>query len=137
MRDRNRTEVRNRSVKLRPVPRYRTAVLTLAMLIHDCGAPARTGKLPASPSGNFTLPQVSTNGITLEYESFGSAADPVVLLIMGLGTQLTRWPVPLCEKLVARGFRVIRFDNRDIGLSTRLDDEPVPLLATIIAARMA
>ena len=82
------------------------------------------------------MPQISANGIRLEYESFGSAANPALLLIMGLGAQLTRWTLPFCNKLVERGFRVIRFDNRDIGLSTHLDGAPVPELATIIAARM-
>lgn len=82
------------------------------------------------------VPQLSANGITLEYESFGPASHPPLLLIMGLGAQLTRWPLPFCDKLVARGYRVIRFDNRDIGLSTKLDGAPVPELATVIAARM-
>lgn len=81
--------------------------------------------------------QICANGISLEYESFGSDTNPVVLLIMGLGAQLTRWPVPFCEKLAARGYRVIRFDNRDIGLSTRLDGAPVPDLGMLVAARMA
>lgn len=83
------------------------------------------------------MPQICANGISLEYESFGSDTNPVVLLIMGLGAQLTRWPVPFCEKLAARGYRVIRFDNRDIGLSTRLDGAPVPDLGMLVAARMA
>lgn len=82
------------------------------------------------------MPQISANGIRLEYESFGSAAHPALLLIMGLGAQLTRWALPFCNKLVERGFRVIRFDNRDVGLSTHLNDAPVPELATIMAARM-
>lgn len=82
------------------------------------------------------MPQVHANGIRLEYESFGRDTDPVALLIMGLGAQLTRWPVPLCEKLAARGFRVIRFDNRDIGLSTRFDGAAVPDLRMVVAARM-
>lgn len=83
------------------------------------------------------MPQAMANGIRIEYESLGSAADPAIVLVMGLGAQLTRWPLPLCEKLVARGYRVIRFDNRDIGLSTKLDHAPVPRLTTLIAARMA
>jgi pimeloyl-ACP methyl ester carboxylesterase len=83
------------------------------------------------------VPQVAANGIQLEYESFGASDDPAVILIMGLGAQLTRWPVPFCEALVAQGFRVIRFDNRDVGLSTKLDTEPVPMIASIVAARMA
>jgi len=83
------------------------------------------------------VPQATANGIQIEYESLGSAADPAVVLVMGLGAQLTRWPLPLCEKLAARGYRVLRFDNRDIGLSTKLDHAPVPKLTALIAARMA
>lgn len=83
------------------------------------------------------MPQAQTNGIAIEYEEFGAAADPVVLLIMGLGAQLTRWPIAFCTKLVARGYRVIRFDNRDVGRSTHLDTAPVPDLGQVVAARMA
>lgn len=67
------------------------------------------------------MPKAQANGIELEYESFGSEDDETVLLIMGLGAQLTQWPVELCEALVARGYRVVRFDNRDVGLSSRID----------------
>ena len=83
------------------------------------------------------MPQVNANGLTLEYESLGSADDPALILIMGLGAQLVRWPLAFCEKLVARGFRVIRFDNRDIGLSTKFDEAPVPALSTLMAQRLA
>lgn len=69
---------------------------------------------------------VRANGIQIEYESFGSADAPVIVLIMGLGMQLTSWPDPFCQKLAAAGFRVLRFDNRDIGLSTYFDDRGVP-----------
>lgn len=79
------------------------------------------------------MPQVQANAITIEYEAFGAAADPVVLLIMGLGAQLTRWPVAFCERLAARGFRVIRFDNRDVGRSTHLTSAPVPNIAQVLA----
>jgi pimeloyl-ACP methyl ester carboxylesterase len=69
---------------------------------------------------------VTANGLRIEYESFGSNDAPVIILIMGLGMQLIAWPDPFCEKLAAAGFRVIRFDNRDIGLSTYFDDRGVP-----------
>ena len=72
---------------------------------------------------------VRANGIQIEYESFGSADAPVIVLIMGLGMQLTSWPDPFCQKLAAAGFRVLRFDNRDIGLSTYFDDRGVPNMA--------
>lgn len=90
----------------------------------------------ASIDESSCVPQVKANGIHIEYESFGGATDPLVLLIMGLGAQLTRWPVPFCEKLVARGYRVIRFDNRDVGRSTHLDWAPVPEIGDIVTARM-
>jgi pimeloyl-ACP methyl ester carboxylesterase len=64
---------------------------------------------------------VAANGITLAYESFGPADREVILLIAGAGAPLTMWPDELCEELVRRGYRVIRFDNRDTGLSTHLD----------------
>ena len=55
----------------------------------------------------------------IEYESLGDPAHPVIVLIMGLGMQLTGWPDSFCQGLVARGYRVLRFDNRDCGLSAR------------------
>jgi pimeloyl-ACP methyl ester carboxylesterase len=67
-----------------------------------------------------------TNGIDIEYETFGDPTDPVMLLIMGLGGQLIVWDDELCRQLAGQGFRVIRFDNRDVGLSTKLDDAPPP-----------
>jgi len=66
------------------------------------------------------MPQVRANGIDIEYESFGREGDPAVLLIMGFSAQMTMWPDAFCKGLAARGFRVIRFDNRDIGLSSHL-----------------
>lgn len=56
----------------------------------------------------------------IEYESIGDPARPAIVLIMGLGMQLTGWPDSFCQALVARGYRVIRFDNRDCGLSGRV-----------------
>ncbi|HUQ14054.1 MAG TPA: alpha/beta fold hydrolase [Novosphingobium sp.] len=82
------------------------------------------------------MPQTPANGITIEYETFGNASDPAVLLVMGLGAQLTLWPIELVEALVARGFRVIRYDNRDIGLSTKFDDAGVPDIAAVTMARI-
>jgi pimeloyl-ACP methyl ester carboxylesterase len=64
------------------------------------------------------MPRANNKGVELEYETFGDANAEAVLLINGLGSQMTRWPVPFCEKLVARGYRAIRFDNRDTGKST-------------------
>jgi pimeloyl-ACP methyl ester carboxylesterase len=72
------------------------------------------------------MPQAQANGITIEYESFGRAGDPAVLLIMGFSAQMTMWPVAFCQGLAGRGFRVIRFDNRDIGKSTHLANLGTP-----------
>src|SRR3954453_15671198 len=65
-------------------------------------------------------------GIELAYERFGDPADPPLLLIMGLATQMLGWPDEFCEGLAARGLSVVRYDNRGIGLSTHLHDAPPP-----------
>jgi pimeloyl-ACP methyl ester carboxylesterase len=80
------------------------------------------------------MPRASANGIELEYEMFGDSGDPPLLLVMGLGAQLISWDVDFCEALVGRGFFVIRFDNRDVGLSTKVDAEGVDLMAAITSA---
>ena len=73
--------------------------------------------------------KVDANGIRIEVDDQGPADGPVVLLIMGLGMQLIAWPQAMVQMLVERGFRVIRFDNRDIGLSQGFDDAGVPNMA--------
>ena len=72
------------------------------------------------------------NGIEIAYESFGDPADPTILLIMGLGMQMLGWDEEFCELLVAQGFRVVRYDNRDIGLSTKIGGGPPHVLAGAI-----
>jgi pimeloyl-ACP methyl ester carboxylesterase len=72
------------------------------------------------------MPRVRANGIDIEYEGFGRDGDPLVLLIMGFAAQLLFWPEPLCQGLAAKGFCVVRFDNRDIGKSTHLCDRGTP-----------
>jgi pimeloyl-ACP methyl ester carboxylesterase len=62
--------------------------------------------------------------IELCYETFGNPSDPTALMIMGLGTQMIAWPDELCESLAARGFHVVRFDNRDAGRSTHIPGPP-------------
>ncbi|WP_312165084.1 alpha/beta hydrolase [Phenylobacterium sp.] len=64
------------------------------------------------------MPRANNGQVELEYESFGDPSAPAILLINGLGSQMTRWPADFCNALAGRGFRVIRFDNRDTGLST-------------------
>jgi pimeloyl-ACP methyl ester carboxylesterase len=74
------------------------------------------------------MAQIDANGIKLEVETGGDRGAPPVLLIMGLGAQLTRWPEPFHRGLADAGFFVIRYDNRDVGLSTRLDRAGSPPL---------
>ena len=69
------------------------------------------------------MPRARANGIELEYETIGRSDANPLLLIGGLGTQLVSWDVEFCDLLAARGFYVIRFDNRDAGLSTWPEDE--------------
>jgi pimeloyl-ACP methyl ester carboxylesterase len=76
--------------------------------------------------------RASVNGIEIVYETIGDPSDTPLLLVMGLGMQLIHWDGELCGMLAARGFRVIRFDNRDAGLSTQID-APVPNLARAMA----
>jgi pimeloyl-ACP methyl ester carboxylesterase len=64
-----------------------------------------------------------THPIELYYEDIGNRADPAVLLIMGVGAQLPMWPDGFCKLLVKRGYRVIRFDHRDVGLSTKMNGQ--------------
>ena len=73
--------------------------------------------------------------LELCYESFGDPADPTVLLIMGLGTQMLAWAPEFCEQLAAEGFRVIRFDNRDIGRSTHIKDKRPPSVVELVLRR--
>ena len=83
------------------------------------------------------MPQATLpSGITLEYETHGSSSDPTMLLVMGFTAQLISWPDGFCEALVAEGFHVVRFDNRDSGLSTKFDGV-VPDLDGAIAAAFA
>lgn len=78
------------------------------------------------------MPSTIANGITLEYETEGDTGDPPVLLIMGLGAQLTSWDPAFCRALAGRGFFVIRYDNRDVGRSTWFDDTGAPDVAGLL-----
>ena len=79
--------------------------------------------------------QVKANGITLEVQDHGDTANPALILIRGLGTQLVHWPENLITGFVAAGFRTIIFDNRDVGLSTRFDTATAPAEADDIIAK--
>ena len=76
----------------------------------------------------MTTTQATANGISITFEDKGPRDAPAILLVMGLGGQLTLWPDEFVDALVAHGFRTIRYDNRDVGLSTRFDAAGVPNL---------
>jgi len=80
------------------------------------------------------MPRVKANGIEIEYESFGHDSDPAVLLIMGFSAQMIVWPDSLCRGLAALGYRVVRFDNRDVGLSTHLSELGTPNVGALMTA---
>jgi pimeloyl-ACP methyl ester carboxylesterase len=70
--------------------------------------------------------------VTLCYETFGDAADPTMLLVMGLSTQMIGWPDDFCEQLAADGYFVVRFDNRDVGRSSAMKDFGVPTVKQLL-----
>jgi pimeloyl-ACP methyl ester carboxylesterase len=78
------------------------------------------------------VPQIKANGLQFEYETFGSHDGVPLLLIMGLGAQMISWDDEFCELLAGRGFHVVRFDNRDCGLSTILDHLPAPSVFAVL-----
>lgn len=79
------------------------------------------------------MPRAQANGIELEYDTFGDSGRPAMLLIMGLGVQMLGWDERFCNMLADRGYHVVRFDNRDVGLSSRIDGR-VNVLAVMRAA---
>ncbi|WP_042427860.1 alpha/beta fold hydrolase [Streptacidiphilus anmyonensis] len=78
------------------------------------------------------MPRAQVNGIELEYDTFGTTDHPTLLMIMGLGSQMIAWDERLCRLLADEGFHVVRYDNRDAGLSTFLDTGPQPDLAAVL-----
>jgi pimeloyl-ACP methyl ester carboxylesterase len=70
------------------------------------------------------MPTTSNGDVSLYYETFGDAGDPTLLLVNGLGSQCINFKVDFCERFVARGLQVVRFDNRDVGLSSHLKGGP-------------
>lgn len=79
---------------------------------------------------------VKSNGIEIVCDTFGEPSAPPLLLIMGLATQMIAWDSDFCMQLAARGYWVIRFDNRDIGLSTKFDEAGVPDVISMMWARI-
>lgn len=82
------------------------------------------------------MAKVEANGIQIEYETFGEPDSPALLLIIGLGGQLIEWDENLCRRLAQNGRYVIRFDNRDAGLSTKINEAGVPNIMQIIEAML-
>lgn len=83
------------------------------------------------------MASVTANGIQIEYETFGNANSPALLLIIGLGCQLIHWQDEFCQQIADSGFYVIRYDNRDKGFSTRVEGPPADkIMETITALTM-
>jgi pimeloyl-ACP methyl ester carboxylesterase len=77
------------------------------------------------------VPTAHVNGIDIEYATQGDPGNPALLLVMGLGAQLTAWPGGFVDELAGRGFFVVYYDNRDVGLSTKMEGTPdIPALFT-------
>jgi pimeloyl-ACP methyl ester carboxylesterase len=81
--------------------------------------------------------KVGPAGIDIAYQRFGNPDAPLALLIMGVAAQSIAWPDAFCHALVDRGLQVIRFDNRDVGLSTHLTDVPPPDLPAVLAGDLS
>jgi len=84
----------------------------------------------------MTIAQTTANGISITFEDKGPRDAPAILLVMGLGGQLTLWPDEFVDALNAHGFRTIRYDNRDVGLSTRFDAAGVPNVKWMVVKSM-
>ena len=82
------------------------------------------------------MARAKANGIEIEYDTLGSAQDPAILLVMGFALQMTRWPEGLKRGLADAGFRVICFDNRDVGLSTEFTQYTPPSPMDVLTAVM-
>ena len=72
------------------------------------------------------MPTITANGIQIEYDTFGELSSPVLLLIAGLGSQMITWPDEFCTHIAEQGLYVMRFDNRDVGLSSKIGEAGLP-----------
>jgi pimeloyl-ACP methyl ester carboxylesterase len=79
------------------------------------------------------MPQITANGISLEYDTFGIESNRPLLLVMGLGAQMIHWDEDFCNMLAETGHFVIRYDNRDIGLSEKMGQFSIPDMAQMMA----
>lgn len=82
------------------------------------------------------MPNVTANGIQIEYDTFGDKSNPTILMIIGIGLQMIHWDEPLCLRLAESGLFVIRFDNRDAGLSSKMEEAGVPDLTQVFTDLM-
>lgn len=110
--------------------------VTIRLLASHTPPPVETYRLetPVPRVARTEPATVQANGLRIEYDTFGDPAHPPVLLVMGLAGQMVAWDEEFCARLAARGFYVIRFDNRDIGRSTWLEHEPVPNIMALVRA---
>ena len=83
------------------------------------------------------MPKVNANNIQIEYDTFGDPSSKPILLIMGLGGQMIEWDEEFCGQLVSQNFFVIRFDNRDVGLSTKFEEAGIPDIIKVMKAVQA
>ena len=83
------------------------------------------------------MPKAKANNISIEYDTFGNPSSPPILLLIGLGRQLIHWDEEFCRHLSEAGLYVIRFDNRDAGLSTKFDEAGVPDMKDVIGKLMS
>ena len=79
---------------------------------------------------------IKANSIEIVYDTFGDPSSPALLLIMGLGAQMISWDEDFCFELARRGYYVIRFDNRDVGHSTKFDEAGVPNTLELMQAQV-
>ncbi len=83
------------------------------------------------------MPDITANGVNLYYEESGAADAPIILLVMGLGAQMIAWPDDFIQGLVGKGYRIIHYDNRDVGMSQRMEGAATPhLVWTMFKARL-
>ncbi len=81
------------------------------------------------------MPTAQNHDVTIEYDTFGDPADPAVLLVMGFTAQMIAWDEELCRLIAGHGLHVIRFDNRDCGLSSKTPGDPPNVMALVMAAQ--
>jgi alpha/beta hydrolase fold len=112
------------------------AVVVIASALLADSASLADDSSPRAAGVQVREGKIKANGITIAYEDFGAENHEAMLLIMGNGTQLTAWPIELIEELVRRGYRVVIYDNRDVGLSTTFDKAGVPDTRAVIEAKI-